>query len=91
MMDLLKGINNGELRFQIELNDLKNQMNRIEDIFHQAIITILDLDFIIGISIMTVMNKGNLPFIFYVYIILAIIFTIWLFLKMFCSKIKRKK
>lgn len=90
-LTLLKGVNNGELRFQIELNDSKNQMNRIEDIFHQAIITILDLAFIIGISVMAVMNKGNLPFIFYVYIIFAIIFTIWLFLKMFCSKIKRKK
>ena len=90
-LTLLKGVNNGELRFQIELNDSKNQMNRIEDIFHQAIITILDLAFIIGISVMAVMNKSNLPFIFYVYIIFAIIFTIWLFLKMFCSKIKRKK
>ena len=90
-LSLLRGINNGELRFQMELNDSKNQMNRIEDIFHQAIITILDLAFIIGISVMAVMNKGKLPFIFYLYLLLAALFTIWLFLKMFYSKIKRKK
>ena len=29
MLDLLKGVNNGELRFQIEHNDSKNQMKEV--------------------------------------------------------------
>ena len=90
-LNTLKGINNGELRFNIEINDSKNQINRFEVLFHQAIITILDLAFIVGISLMAVMNKGDLPFIFYVYVILAVVCTIWLFSKMFKSKISRKK
>lgn len=90
-LTMLKGINNGELRFNIEMNDSNNQMNRLEEIFHQAIITVLDLALIIGISVMVVMSQGKLPFVFYLYVALAIVFTTWIFLKMFSSKIKRTK
>ena len=48
MLTTLKGINNGELRFNIEINDSKNQVNRFEELFHQGIIAALDLDMIIG-------------------------------------------
>lgn len=92
-LSLLKGINNGELRFNIELNDSKNQVQRFEELFHQAIITVLDVSFIIGISLMIMNHEMNqaYPFVFYLYIALAIVFTGWLFIKMFFSKIVRKK
>lgn len=92
-LSLLKGINSGELRFNIELNDSKNKINRFEDLFHQAIVTVLDVSFIIGISLMIMNHKANqsYPFVFFLYIALSIAFTGWLFVKMFYSKITRKK
>lgn len=89
-LDLLKGINNGELKFNIEMTDSKNQLNNFADLFHQAIIALLDISFIIGISIMAMISPSNMPSIFYLYIILAFICTTWLIIKMFHSKIKRK-
>ena len=38
MLTTLKGINNGELRFNIEINDSKNQVNRFEELFHQGVV-----------------------------------------------------
>lgn len=90
-LTLLKGVNDGELKFNIELNDSKNQLERMEKLIHLAIVTILDLAFIIGISIMAVMHKGELPLVFYLYVALSLIFTLWIFLKMGVAKIKRKK
>lgn len=57
MLTTLKGINNGELRFNIEINDSKNQVNRFEELFHQGIIAALDLAMIIGLSVMVVVAK----------------------------------
>lgn len=90
-MSLLKGINDGELKFNIEINDSKNQLERMEKLIHLAIVTILDLAFIIGISIMAVMHKGELPLVFYLYVLLSLIFTFWIFFKMGIAKINRKK
>ena len=87
-LEFLKGINSGELKFNIEMTDSKNQINNFANLFHQAIIALLDISFIIGISIMTMLNPNNLPFIFYIYILLAIICTSWLFIKIFISNIK---
>lgn len=88
---LVKGVNNGELRFNIELTDSNNQIHRIEDIFHQAIVTILDVGFIIGVSLIAMNDSGDYPFVFYLYIALSIVFTVWLFLRMFWSRFTRKK
>lgn len=90
-VSLIQGINNGELRFNIELNDSKMHINRIETILHQILITFLDLALIIGISLMSTANHENQPTIYYIYILFSIIFTSWLFLKMTKSKIKRRK
>ncbi len=90
-LTLLKGVNDGELKFNIEINDSKNQLERMEKLIHLAIVTILDLAFIIGISIMAVMHKGELPLVFYLYVILSLVFTLWIFFKMGIAKIKRKK
>lgn len=90
-LSVLKGINNGALRFNIELHNSSTRTNRIEDIFYQAIVTILDVAFILGISIMVISNKGDLPWVFYLYLGLAFLSTTWLFIKMIQSKMKRKK
>lgn len=89
-LSILKGINNGELKFNIELNDSKHQLQKIENILYQIIITILDVALILGISIMTMLDNSRESNIYYIYIILSIIFTLWLFYKMVISKIKNK-
>lgn len=82
----LKGINNGELRFNIELTDSKHQIDRIEKIVHLIIVSALDVAFIIGTSQMI---ENNLPFIFYLYLFGAIISTLWLLYKIIISKYKK--
>ena len=88
LLTTLKGINTGELRFNIELTDSKNQIDRIERIVNLFIITVLDVALIIGTS-QIVVNVEDLPFIFYVYLIGSIICTIWLIYKMIISKFRR--
>lgn len=90
-LSLMRGINSGELRFNIELNDSKMHIDRIETVLHQILISILDLALIIGISFMSTTNHKDQPIIYYIYILFSIIFTSWLFLKMTRSKIKRRK
>ena len=85
----LKGINSGELRFNIELTDSKPQIDRIERIVHLIIISALDVAFIIGTSQMVLNAEENLPFIFYLYMLGAIICTVWLLYKLIISKFKR--
>lgn len=90
MLTTLKGINNGELRFNIEINDSKNQVNRFEELFHQGIIAALDLAMIIGLSVMVVVAKDKLPFLFYVYALFALVATTFLFYKIFKFNIRKK-
>ena len=85
----LKGINSGELRFNIELTDSKHQIDRIERIVHLVIISALDVAFIIGTSQMVVKAENDLPFIFYIYLLGAIVCTLWLLYKLIISKFKR--
>ena len=84
----LKGINNGELRFNIELTDSKHQIDRIEKIVHLVIASALDVAFIIGTS-QIVKAENTLPFIFYLYLFGAIICTLWLLYKLIISKFKK--
>ena len=84
----LKGINNGELRFNIELTDSKHQIDRIEKIVHLLIVSALDVAFIIGTS-QIVKAENTLPFIFYLYLFGAIICTLWLLYKLIISKFKK--
>ena len=84
----LKGINNGELRFNIELTDSKHQIDRLEKIVHLVIVSALDVAFIIGTS-QIVKAENTLPFIFYLYLFGAIICTLWLLYKLIISKFKK--
>ncbi len=89
LLQTLKGINTGELRFNMEMTDSNGQISKIEELFHLGIITTLDVAFIIGISLMTLSNKTH-EFLFTFYILGAVICTIWLFYKMILSKLRRK-
>ncbi len=85
----LKGINSGELRFNVELTDSKHQIDRIERIVHLIIISALDVAFILGTSQIVVKVEYDLPFIFYIYLLGAIVCTLWLLYKLIISKFKR--
>ena len=89
LLQTLKGINTGELRFNMEMTDSNGQISKIEQLFHLGIITTLDVAFILGISLMTLSNKTH-EFLFTFYILGAVICTIWLFYKMILSKLRRK-
>ena len=89
LLQTLKGINTGELRFNMEMTDSNGQISKIEELFHLGIITTLDVAFIIGISLITLSNKTH-EFLFIFYILGAVICTIWLLYKMILSKLRRK-
>ena len=91
MLSFFKGINSGELRFNIELNDSKHQMRNLEQLVHLCMVTILDVAYILGTSLIVMQSDGNLPFIFYVYLIFGGICTVWIFYKMFTSKIRNRR
>ena len=88
-LTLLKGINTGDLRFNVEMTDSNGQINRMEKLFHLAIITIIDVALIIGISLMCLSDKKN-KILFNFYILGSLVCTIWLFFKLLSSKLKRK-
>ena len=91
MLSFLKGINSGELRFNIELNDSKHQMRNLEQLVHLCMITILDVAYILGTSLIVMQGNDDLPFIFYIYLIFGGICTVWIFYKLFTSKIRNRR
>ena len=91
MLSFLKGVNSGELRFNIELNDSKHQMRNLEQLVHLCMVTILDVAYILGTSLIVMQSDGDLPFIFYVYLISGGICTVWIFYKMFTSRIRNRR
>ena len=91
MLSFLKGVNSGELRFNIELNDSKHQMRNLEQLVHLCMVTILDVAYILGTSLIVMQSDGELPFIFYVYLIFGGICTVWIFYKLFTSKIRNRR
>ena len=91
LLSFLKGVNSGELRFNIELNDSKHQMRNLEQLVHLCMITILDVAYILGTSLIVMQKDNNLPFIFYIYLILGGICTVWIFYKLFTSKLRNRR
>ena len=91
MLSLLRGMNSGELRFNIEINDSKHQMRNLEQLVHLCMVTILDVAYILGTSLIVMQSDGDLPFIFYIYLVFGGICTVWIFYKMFTSKIRNRR
>ena len=90
-LSFLKGINSGELRFNIEINDSKHQMRNLEQLVHLCLITILDVAYILGTSLIVMQSDEKLPFIFYIYLIFGGICTVWIFYKMVTSKFRNRR
>lgn len=88
-LTILKGINSGDLRFNVEMTDSTGQVARMEKLFHLAIVTIIDVALLISIGLMC-MTDSKHPVIFTFYLIGCIICSLWLFIKMLLSKFKRK-
>ena len=89
----LTELNNGETKLNVEISDSSKQIDRLEKMVHRIVVCALDVAFIIGASLIArgeVINSEQ-KFLFYLYVILATIFTIWLFIKMYIDKLNRKK
>ncbi len=88
-LSLLRGINSGEVRFNVELHDSERRRNDKRHIAYQMMLALLDLALIIGISILMITKQKEQPWLFYIYMILAIILTAWLLLNMIHDKKKQ--
>ena len=87
-LTILRGINSGDLRFNVEMTDSNGQINRMEKLFHLAIITTIDVALLISISLMC--RENNHPIIFNFYILGAILCTGYLIIKLISARLKRK-
>ena len=76
LLSLIKDVNRGETKFDIEMANSDKQVNKLEKMLHQLVIGFLDAALLLGASIV---NDNTLRWI---YLSLAIILTIWLFIQM---------
>jgi ubiquinone biosynthesis protein len=90
LLATLKGINNNDLRFNVELSNSNKLSSNMSTMIHQLIIALIDASLIIGMSIITLSGK-RLTLIFYIYLICSIICTCYLTYKILSNKISRKK
>lgn len=83
----------GEAKFNIEVTDSSKKIDRFEKMVHRIVVCILDVAFIVGAAL--IVSNGvetkEQQFLFYLYILVGTIFTIWLFIKMYIDKLNRKK
>ena len=78
----------GEVKFNIEINDSKKQLFSIENLVYLLIFTILDVAYIVGTSLIVINNKEDLPFIFYLYLILGGLCTFWILYNFLISRFR---
>jgi ubiquinone biosynthesis protein len=90
LLSTLKGINNNELRFNVELFNSNKLTDSISTIAHQIIIALIDSALIIGMGIIASNNK-TLPNIFYIYLIISLTCSLYLIYKIIINKLTRKK
>lgn len=76
LLNFVKDVNRGEIKFDIEMANSQRQVDKLEKMLHQLIIGFLDAAFILGASFVsnTVLK--------YIYLLFAVIFTVWLFIQM---------
>ncbi len=88
VLTFIQGVNRGEVKFNIEINDSKKQLFSIENLVYLLIFTILDVAYIIGTSLIVINDTENLPFIFYLYLILGGLCTFWIIYKFLTSRFR---
>ncbi len=89
----LKSTTRGETKFNIEVTDSNKFLDRFEKMIHRIVVCILDVAFIVGAALMVSngINTSDQRFLFYLYVAVGFIFTVWLFIKMYFDKLNRKK
>ena len=83
----------GETKFNIEVTDSYKFLDRFEKMIHRIVVCILDVAFILGAALMVSngIHTSDQRFLFYLYVVVGFIFTVWLFIKMYFDKLNRKK
>ena len=76
LLNFVRDINRGETKIDIELANSQKQVDKLEKMLHQLIIGLLDAAILLGASMV------NNQILRYIYLALAVIFTIWLFIQM---------
>ena len=76
LLNFIKDVNRGETKFDIEMANSDKQVNKLEKMLHQLVIGVLDAAVLLGASIV---NNNTLRWI---YLVLATVFTVWLFIEM---------
>ena len=85
-------INRGDTKINIELSDSNKYLNRFEKMIHRIVVCILDVAFIIGASLLVAngIETNEQKFLFYLFFVVGLFLTIWLFIKMYIDKLNRK-
>ena len=76
LLSLVRDLNRGETKFDIEMANSEKQVDKLEKMLHQIVIGVLDAAVLLGASMV---NNDTLRWI---YIALAVIFTVWLMIQM---------
>lgn len=89
----LKNTSRGETKFNIEVTDSYKFLDRFEKMIHRIVVCILDVAFILGAALMVSngISTSDQRFLFYLYVAVGFIFTVWLFIKMYFDKLNRRK
>ena len=80
ILTFVRNINNGETKFSVELNNSNKQVDKIEMMLHQLVIGMLDVSFILGASLMA---RDNNMLLRNIYLGIAFVLSVWLFIKMY--------
>ena len=83
LLNLISDINKGETKFDIEMSNSGKQIDKLEVMLHQLVVGILDAALLLGASMV------NNVFLRNIYIIIAVILTIWLVFRMIIDRIHK--
>ena len=88
-----KEASNGNMRLNMQLPEANKYFDRLEKMVHRIVVCILDVAFILGAALIASnrVETTEQQFLFYLFVFLGIIFTIWLFVKMYLDKLSRRK
>ncbi len=88
-----KSTTRGDTKFNIEITDSNKYLDRFEKMIHRIVVCILDVAFIVGAALMVSngIETNEQKFLFYLFFIVGLVLTIWLFIKMYFDKLNRKK
>lgn len=76
LLDLVRDVNRGNTKIDVEMANSDKQVNKLENMLHQLIIGLLDAAVLLGASFV------NNQVLRYIYLVLAVLFSIWLIIQM---------